>query len=410
MREFFQVLDIQSVLALKERFEPVGTQEAGLNDALGRILAQDVVAENDIPGFDRATMDGYAVAAASTFGASESNPAYLTVVGSVKMGACPDFTVSVGQAAHIATGGMLPQGAESVVMVEHTDALDPTTIEVYRSVAPGQHVVAADDDASRGSTLLTAGCRLRPQELGILAACGLQAVRVHRRPRVAIVSTGDEVVPVQDRPRGGQIRDVNAHTLAGMVREAGAEPVMMGIVRDHYQDLLDRCQAALQAADMVLVSGGSSVGTRDLTVDALAALDDSRILVHGVSISPGKPTILAHCGKKAFWGLPGHVTSAMVVFLVLVQPFVHHIGGRRPSAPVWVKARLSRNLASAQGRVDYVRVRLKRSDRLGGELIAEPVLGASGLIRTMVEAHGLIAVDLNSEGLDKDTMVDVLLI
>jgi molybdopterin molybdotransferase len=407
MKDFFQVLDIQSVLVLKESFEPVETQTVGLDDALGRILAQVVVAEDDIPGFDRATMDGYAMAAASTFGASEGNPAYLTVAGSIKMGQRPDFALAAGQAARIATGGMLPQGADSVVMVEHTDMLDETTIEVYRSVAPGQHVVAADDDAAKGRTLLTPGCCLRPQELGILAACGMQTVRVYCRPRVAIISTGDEVVPVQVRPQRGQIRDVNAHTLSGLVRKAGGEPVMMGIVRDQYQDLLDRCQDALQTADTVLISGGSSVGTRDLTVDVLSAIADTQILVHGVSISPGKPTILARCGRKAFWGLPGHVTSAMVVFMVLVQPFLHHIGGCKPAAPPRIKARLTRNLASAQGRVDYVRVRLNQCD---GEWTAEPVLGASGLIRTMVEAHGLIAIDLNSEGLDKDTLVDVILI
>lgn len=407
MKDFFQVLDIQSVLALKESFEPVEAQTVGLDDALGRILAQEVVAEDDIPGFDRATMDGYAVAASTTFGASEGNPAYLTVAGSIKMGQRPDFTLLAGQAARIATGGMLPQGADSVIMVEHTDMLDESTIEVYRSVAPGQHVVAADDDAAKGQTVLTPGCRLRPQELGILAACGLKTIDVHRRPRVGIISTGDEVVPVHVLPQRGQIRDVNAHTLSGLVRQAGGEPIRMGIVADRYQDLLDRCQEALRTADMVLISGGSSVGTRDLTVDVLSAIPDTRILVHGVSISPGKPTILARCGQKAFWGLPGHVTSAMVVFTVLVQPFLQRIGGFKPSAPLRIKARLTRNLASAQGRVDYVRVRL---NQIGGEWTAEPVLGASGLIRTMVEAHGLIAIDLNSEGLDKDSLVDVLLI
>ncbi len=407
MKDFFQVLDIQSVLALKESFEPVEAQTVGLDDALGRILAQEVVAEEDIPGFDRATMDGYAVAASSTFGASEGNPAYLTVAGSIKMGQRPDFDLSAGQAARIATGGMLPQGSDSVIMVEHTDMLDETTIEVYRSVAPGQHVVAADDDAPKGRTLLTPGCRLRPQELGILAACGLQTVSVYRRPRVGIISTGDEIVPARVRPQRGQIRDVNAHTLSGLVRQAGAEPIRMGIVPDRYQDLLDRCQEALRTADTVLISGGSSVGTRDLTVDVLSAIADTQILVHGVSISPGKPTILARCGQKAFWGLPGHVTSAMVVFTILVQPFLQRIGGLKPSPPLRIKARLTRNLASAQGRVDYVRVRL---DQTGDEWTAEPVLGASGLIRTMVEAHGLIAIDLNSEGLDKDTLVDVLLI
>jgi molybdopterin molybdotransferase len=202
------------------------------------------------------------------------------------------------------------------------------------------------------------------------------------------------------------VRDVNTHTLAGLVRQAGGRPTPYGIVPDRFEELRATCSRALAENDMVLVSGGSSVGTRDLSVAVIEALPQSEILVHGVSISPGKPTILAQCGTKPFWGLPGHVTSAMVVFLVLVRPFLSHIGGCPHDAPVRVKARLTRNLASAQGRVDYIRVRLEQR---AGEQWAEPILGASGLIRTMVAADGLVAVDLNSEGLEAGAVVEVLL-
>jgi molybdopterin molybdotransferase len=238
-----------------------------------------------------------------------------------------------------------------------------------------------------------------------LAACGIQTVSVYRRPKVGIISTGDEVVEPHVHPRPGQIRDVNGYTLAGLVQQVGGEPRHFGIVGDQYDALLDRCREALEKTDLVLVSGGSSVGARDHTLDAIEALPDSEILVHGVSIRPGKPAILAQCGAKAFWGLPGHVTSAMVVFIILVKPFLTRIGGHRTVTPVHVKARLSRNLASAQGRVDFVRVRLVHRD---GEIWAEPLLGGSGLIRTMVEADGLISLDLNSEGLDQGSMVDVM--
>ncbi len=407
MKEFFQVLDIDAVLALRERFEPLGGTRIKLSDALGRVLAEDIVAPADIPGFNRATMDGFAVRAATTFGASEGSPAYLEVVGSVAMGKAPDFTVGPGQAARIATGGMLPEGADSVVMVEHTEVLDVHTIEVHRSVAPGQHMVAKDEDAAKGQLLLSRGCCLRAQEIGLLAAVGCREVTVCQRPKVGIVSTGDEVVPCDTDPAPGQVRDINTHTLAALVREAGAEPVAYGIVGDRYEALFDAFQLALEENDMVLVSGGSSVGMRDLTLDALESLENSRVLFHGVSIRPGKPTILAHCGKKAIWGLPGHVASAMVVFMVLVGPLLKHIGGQRPKVPVPVKARLSRNLASVQGRVDFVRVRLVTRD---GAQWAEPVLGQSGLIRTMVEADGLVAIEMNSEGLDQGAMVDVMLI
>ncbi len=407
MKEFFQVLDIDAVLALKERFERLDSEKAPLNKALGRVLAENIVAPSDLPGFNRATMDGFAVRAASTYGASEGNPAYLEVVGSVIMGKAPAFSVGSGQAARIATGGMLPEGADSVVMLEHTDNLDVNTIEVHRSVSPGQYMVAKDEDMAQGRLLLTSGKPLRPQEIGLLAAIGRQAVMVYKRPKVGIISTGDEVVPCEADPALGQIRDINSHTLSALVREAGAQPVAYGIVSDRYEALYAAFECALEENDMVLVSGGSSVGTRDLTLDALEALEQSRILFHGVSIRPGKPTILARCGTKSFWGLPGHVASAMVVFMVLVRPLLDYIGGRLPREPVRVRARLSRNLASVQGRVDFVRVRLTSKNN---EPWAEPILGQSGLIRTMVEADGLVAIDMNSEGLDQGTWVEVTLI
>lgn len=407
MKEFFNVLDIESIIALKERFSVAGTESVALADALGCTLAQDITASGDIPGFDRATMDGFAVQAASTFGATEGNPAYLEVVGTVAMGKAPDVTVGPGQAAHIATGGMLPAGADSVLMVEHSDYIDDNTIEAHRSVAPGQNMVAKDEDVAQGRLLLPTGCILRPQEIGLLAAGGCMEITVYRRPRVGIISTGDEVVAPGAEPAKGQIRDINSHTLAALIQEAHATAVSYGIVGDRYDELFSTCQKALNENDMVLISGGSSVGFRDLTIDALEALDQSRVLAHGISIRPGKPTILVQCGTKAIWGLPGHVASAMIVFIQVVRPFIDHVAGRKFKSPVKIKARLSRNLASVQGRVDFVRVRLAQ---VGGEQIAEPVLGQSGLIHTMVAADGLVAIDRNSEGLDQGTLVDVMLI
>jgi molybdopterin molybdotransferase len=405
MKEFFKVADIETVLSYKTRFKRVETEQIPVQEALGRVLAGDIPAPHDIPGFDRSTMDGFAVRAASTFGASEGNPAYLTITGAIRMGRQPDCTVEPGQAARIATGGMLPPGADSVVMLEHADILDDTTIEVYRSVTPGRHVVAGDEDAAAGTVLIKAGCRIRPQELGVFAACGISRVPVFRRPMVGIISTGDEVVAPDKTPGPGQIRDVNGFTLAGLVRQAGGDSRHFGIVADQYDALLERCRKALSETDLVLISGGSSVGARDHTLDVLSALPENHILVHGVSIRPGKPAILARCGARAFWGLPGHVTSAMIVFMILVKPFLTWIGGQDTDIPMYSQARLSRNLASAQGRVDFVRVRLVHRD---DEVWAEPILGGSGLIRTMVEADGLIRLGLNSEGLEKGAVVDVM--
>ena len=406
MKEFFNVETIEAVLAHASSFSPVEPETVPLAECLGRVLAEDVYSDVDIPDFDRSTMDGYAVKASSTFGASEANPAYLDVCGQIKMGVRPDFPVRPGQAARIATGGMLPQGADSIIMVEHTDQLDDTTIEAYRSVAPGQHVIEKGEDIRSSDPALVKGARIRPQEAGLLAACGKTDIEVYRRPMIGIISTGDEVVPVDQVPATGQIRDINTHSLSGQVLEAGGVPVNFGIVRDDRDDLMGKCRQALQLTDMVMISGGSSVGARDFTVEVLDELPDTSILVHGISISPGKPTILARSGHKAFWGLPGHAVSAMVVFAVVVRPFLERICGLAASNRQFpIQAILNRNLASAQGRVDYVRVRLYEEN---GAVHAEPILGKSGLINTMVKADGLISIGMNTEGLDEGAVVEVL--
>jgi len=406
MKEFFKVETIQGVLAHAPSFSKVDTETVSLADCLGRVTAEDVYSDVDIPDFNRSTMDGFAVKASSTFGASEANPAYLNIRGQIRMGGRPDFSIGPGEAARIATGGMLPEGADSVIMVEHTDMLDDTTIEAYRSVAPGQHVIEKGEDIQHTQPALKAGTRIRPQEAGLLAACGRTETTVFRHPRVGIISTGDEVVPVDQVPGAGQIRDINTQTLSGQVLAAGGMPMVFGIVRDNRNDLMDKCRRALEHTDMVMISGGSSVGARDFTVEVLNALPDTAILVHGISISPGKPTILARSGGKAFWGLPGHAVSAMVVFAVVVRPFLDRLCGLSQTVRQFpVQAVLNRNLASAQGRVDYVRVRLVEVD---GQPMAEPVLGKSGLINTMVKADGLIAIGMNTEGLEQGTTVAVM--
>ena len=408
MKDFFNVVTIEQALAFRSVFSEVGIETVPLMDAYERVLAEPVAATENLPDFRRSTMDGYAVRATSTFGATESNPAFLTIRGTSLMGETPDFSIATGEACRISTGGMLPDDADSVVMIEHTETLDATTIEVYRSAAPGQYVIEPGEDFLKDEILLTENRRLRAQEIGLLAAFGRDSLKVYRKPVVAIISTGDEVVPITETPIPGKIRDINTYTLTSMVNACGAVPVSYGIVRDNSESLYQTLSLALKTSDMVLVSGGSSVGVRDVTIDALLALPQPRILFHGISISPGKPTILAMSQHKALWGLPGHVVSAMVVFLKVVKPFIEHISGvKGHSSQRRVPARLSRNLSSAQGRVDYVRVKLKTVD---GKLVAEPLLGKSGLINTMVKADGLIEIGLNVEGLDPGEPVEVELL
>ena len=409
MKEFFNVIDLDQVFEYIHEFAPTGIEDVTVADSVRRVIAQDIVANTDLPDFRRATMDGFAVQGASTFGASDGNPAYLTVKGSVAMGAVSDQIIGPGEAVKIATGGMLPRGADSVIMVEHTAAIDDTTIEAYRSVAPGQNIIDVGEDYSKGKTVLSSGTRVRPQEAGLMAAFGRQRIAVRKQPVIGIISTGDEIVAINETPGPGQIRDINTFTLSGLVQQAGGQCVSYGIVKDNFDALFQTCEQALAQCDMVMVSGGSSVGARDLTIEILTAMQDTQILFHGISISPGKPTILANAEGKAFWGLPGHVVSAMVVFSRIVKPFVEHISGLDPNLRSELRrpALLSRNLSSAQGRVDYIRIRLKQKE---GVLWAEPILGKSGLISTMVKADGLIEIGMNTEGLDQGTVVEVILL
>ena len=407
MKEFFKVKTLETVLNYRSAFPRVEIEKVPLLETVGRVLAEDITADDDLPDFPRAIVDGYAVQGASTFGSSEGNPAYLTVSGSIAMGESPKLTIGPGEAARIATGGMLPHGADSVVMIEHTEVIDDTTIEVYRSVAPGQNMITIGEDIKKQANVIKQGQTIRPQEAGLMAALGKKEVAVYQKPVIGIISTGDEIISVEETPSRGQIRDINTYTLAGLIHQAEAIAVTYGIIQDNFENLFEKCKSALDRCHMILISGGSSVGARDFTVEVFSSMPDAEILVHGISISPGKPTILAKVQNKAFWGIPGHVVSAMIVFARVVRPFIEYIGGKSDEKrkELRLQAKLSRNVASAQGRVDFIRVQLRID---GNQLWADPVLGKSGLISTMVKADGLIEIDINTEGLDKGTVVEVI--
>jgi molybdopterin molybdotransferase len=407
MKPFFQVKTPEEIFQLLEIIPPLGRETQPLGKALNRVLAEEISSPEDLPHFDRATMDGYAVRARDTFGASESIPSLLTVTGEIAMGREATDPIQPGQCRRIATGGMLPPGADAVVMVEQTQALDDRTIEVFKAVSPLDHVIQIGDDLRRGRPVLQAGRRLRPQDLGLLAGLGVRQVSVHRQPRVAVISTGDEIVPLDQQPPPGQVRDINAYTLPALVQEAGGIPDFLGLSRDNFEDLQRKCRQGLEHFDAVLISGGSSVGSRDFSLEVIGSFPGAEILAHGISISPGKPTILARVGPKVLWGLPGHTASAMVVFSIFVKPCLNLLEGELPSPfKPGLKARLTRNLASAQGRDDYIRVALRPAPE-GWE--AEPILGKSGLISTLVRSDGLIRIDRFTEGKEKGEWVEVML-
>jgi len=370
--------------------------------ALHRVPAVPVTAPHALPGFARSTVDGYAVRAADTYGASEGLPGYLHVTGAVLMGAEPATTVGAGTAVGMPTGGVLPPGADAVVMVEYTQQVMPGTIEVVRPVAPGEGVVRADEDAAQGAELVPAGRPLRAQDLAMLAAAGVTAVSVHARPRVTVFSTGDEVVPPEVATlRPGQVRDATAVALSAMVAQAGGEPVQGGIVPDDPQALETALRAGLRGSDLIVISAGSSVGVRDETAGVVGRLGPPGIWCHGLAIRPGKPTLLAECEGIPVIGLPGNPRSALVVFRLLGVPLVQLVGGcTMPPPEPSARARLARGLPSAAGRLDVVQVRVRDG-------VATPVFGPSALLSVLTAADGYVIIPEEATGLDAGTDVDV---
>jgi molybdopterin molybdotransferase len=409
MRSFFKVKTAPEVLESLKYINPLGVQTVSITNALSRVLARDIVSSEDIPGFRRSTVDGYALDARDTFGASESLPAPLIIVGEVKMGQVPDFGIKRGQCALISTGGMLPQGADAVVMVEYAQRIEETVVEITRPVSPLENVILADDDIKEGQKILHKGTLLRAQDLGVLAGLGIEAVEVFRRPRAAIISTGEELVDITGKPEPGQVRDINSYTVGGLCTGLGVKPVYLGLAGDSFGDLKVLLEKGLTEADVILLSGGSSVGAKDMTLDLFLSFAGVELVAHGVSISPGKPTIIARKGNKTLWGLPGHPVSAMIIFDVFLRYVFARLSGLADPGCYsrhTVEAELDRNIESANGREDYIRVKLVTED---GKLVAKPILGKSGLISTMVEADGIMKIDINTEGLYQGDTVRVSL-
>ena len=426
--------------------------------SLGRVTAEDVAAPHPLPDFRRSTVDGFAVLAKDTHGASDSLPAYLNLVGEVPMGDAPKKGIESGQCMTIHTGGMLPEGADAVVMLEYTQQTKPSEgsetfgrfdeIEILKSVAEGENVIAIGEDVAQGQVVQPKGSLMRPAEIGGLMALGITKLRVAKKVHVGLISSGDEVIPPEKTPRPGQVRDINSHTLAALATKAGGEPVLYGIVGDTFAALQETAARALAECDVVVITAGSSASTRDMTADVIATLGEPGVLVHGVNTRPGKPTILGVCDGKAVIGLPGNPVSALVNGYMLVVPLIEHLLGQRPRPKATVQARLTLNLPSQSGREDWWPVRLIRPARASAagtgersgsagdaqskgialaenspsttpslrsgsaqdEYLAEPIFGKSNLIFTLAAADGLLKIPPDATGLSAGEMVEVLLI
>jgi len=410
MKEFFNVQTPDQLYRKMDRFRALSSEKVSLEDSLHRVLHEDMLSPSNLPEFPRSTVDGFAVRAEDTFGTSEKNPAILRIVAEIPMGQISDIELRDGEAIKVATGGMVPKGANAVEMVEYTEFVDPHTIHVFKVLSPLENVVQVAEDIKAGEIVLRQGHWIRPQDVGLMAAIGKTDLFVYRRPRVAIISSGDEIVPVETSPKPGEVRDINRYTVFSMVQESGGLPTFLGIAKDRFDDLKEKIELGLCQADMVVFTGGSSVGTLDLTGEVLQVFPATEILGHGISIRPGKPTLLADIGGKPFLGLPGHPVSAIVIFHFFGKPILRILSGFSREG-IWhqtkVRAKTTRNIPSVPGREDYVRVKLEERD---GVLLADPVFGKSGAIRHLTQANGLIRIDINEEGLEAGEEADVVLI
>jgi len=396
-----EAISLESALSLvKESIRP-SLKEETVRPRAGRVISRDVFSPEDLPPFSRSTVDGFAVVAEDTFGM----PCYLSLVGEVRMASAPEFGLKRGEAAVIPTGGMLPEGADAVVMLEHAQRLDAKTIEVQKPAAPGENVITKGEDFKEGEIVLRRGRRLRPQDVAALAGLGIVEVFVHERPVVSIIATGDELLPAESPLRPGFVRDMNSSTLSGLVETEGGIAVLRGIVKDDYALIRDALEASLGDSHMALISGGSSVGTRDLVAGVIKEM--GVLLFHGVSMKPGKPMIAGHLRGKPVFGLPGHPAAVMLCFEVFVRPALRLLSGVEGQyASGAVKATLTRAIRSTPGRREFFRVSLVLVD---GRWLAAPVLGKSGLIRTLVRADGTVSVPPEKQGLSEGELVEVRL-
>jgi molybdopterin molybdotransferase len=410
MKGFFKVQTPEQLYKKIECFKPLSSEKVGIEESLHRVLSEDISSPINLPDFPRSTVDGFALKAKDTYGTSEKNPAILRMIGEIPMGQVSNIEVKDGETVKVATGGMVPEGADAVEMLEYTEWVDNRTLHAFKPISPLENVIQVGEDVKAGEVVLARGHLIRPQDIGLMAGIGKAKVHVSLRPKVAVISSGDEIVPIESVPKPGEVRDINRYTVVSMVEEIGGIPFFLGIAKDRFDDLKEKIELGLRNTDMVVITGGSSVGTQDLTGEVLQTFPGTEILGHGVSIRPGKPTLLADINGKPFLGLPGHPVSAVVIFHFFGKPILKMLSGMSGDA-VWhqirIKAKAARNIPSVPGREDYVRVNLEERD---GTFWAHPIFGKSGAISHLARANGLIKIGIHEEGLEEGEEAEVILL
>lgn len=377
-----------------------------LLESTNRILGEDIVSQIDVPEFNRSTVDGYAIKSKESHGASESMPSLFNIIGEVHMGEISKYNIKSGEAVYVPTGGMVPEGADGMVMIENTEKLDESTLMVYKSISFNENMILKGDDIKIGEIALKRGRRITPEAIGVLAALGISQVKVYKKPRFYIISTGDEIIDLDEKLEMGKIRDINSYALNSLIIRLGGEVVGRSIVRDDYSLLRDEVEKAIEISDIVLISGGSSVGTRDYTAKVIDSFNGKGVFVHGISIKPGKPTIAGEGEGKLIFGLPGHPVSSIIVFKVLVEYYIRQKMGIIDFIPK-TKAVMDFNFPSSPGRETYQMVKLKEKD---GKLYATPNFGESGMITLLADADGYIVIKSYEEGIYKGEEREVYLL
>lgn len=381
----------------KIQIEKLKISSVSLHQSLNRVLAEDIIAEEDLPRFDRSAVDGYAVRAENTFGASQFKPRILRL--SLKN------EIGDSQAKELWTGNPLPKNADAIVMLENTERIGDK-IEVWIQLTPGEGVSKKGEDVQEGEIAIEAGTRLKPQQLGLIAALGNAEVKVFEKPKIAILVTGNELVRVGDKPREDQIFDSNSVILSALCRELGAEPMELGIVRDDVTEILEKLKVGLKMADMVMTTGGTSVGVSDLVPEAVDRIGKPGVIVHGVAMRPGMPTALAVVDGKPIIILSGNPVAAMIAFEAFARPLIcRMLGLKKEEVRSTARAKITKRVSTVLGRNTFIRVRVRQRN---GEFLADPISArGSGIISTMTKANGYVVVPEDREGLEEGELVSV---
>lgn len=397
---FFDVVSIdEAVKTVRSIARQTGTETIVIDEAESRVLAEAIISVEDIPGFDRSWKDGYAVIAAETYSASDQNPVILSLTGTVSMGKSEPGHISPGECRYIPTGGQMPAGADAVVMIEYTEQVG-SQILIRQPVTVRENVIGKDEDFKAGSVIYPTGFTLRPQDIGVLASIGRTRISVRKNPRIGIISTGVELVPAEAIPRVGEVREVNSHLISVFMHRQGATPVRYGIIRDNKDELVNTIRTACSECDAVILSGGSSKDRNDITVRAIESL--GTVFIHGISIAPGKPTIIGKCNDVPVIGLPGHPASTFMVMTLVVIHLIQAMKGS-PCQHIYKKTiKMATDVRSEGGRELYLRVKIEDG-------AATPVLGKSGLLNTLLQSDGIIHIPAGKEGLERGEETEVRL-